>query len=70
MSDRAWRIIPTSRGMSALYLLVGVILAINAAYQLKDDVAVLPLVSGLAALALMVTAVVGLLRPGSRAQTR
>jgi len=68
MSDRTWQIIPTSRVFSALYLIVGVILAVNAAVQLKDGVTVLPLISGLAALALVAVAAIGLTRPTSRAQ--
>ncbi|MFE1795925.1 MULTISPECIES: hypothetical protein [unclassified Streptomyces] len=70
MSERTWRIIPTSRPLSALYLLAGVLLLVSAVIQLRDDVAVLPLVSGLAALALVAVAVVGLARPGHRAGTR
>ncbi|MDQ1035263.1 hypothetical protein QFZ75_001679 [Streptomyces sp. V3I8] len=69
MSERTWRIIPTSRPLSVLYLLAGVLLAFNAANQLKNGMAVLPLISGLAALALVAVAVVGLTRPGSRART-
>ncbi|MDQ0815185.1 hypothetical protein QFZ63_006899 [Streptomyces sp. B3I7] len=69
MRDHTWRIVPTSRGMSVLYLIIGVVLAINAAYQLRSDVAVLPVISGLAALALVVTAVAGLTRPGPHTRT-
>jgi hypothetical protein len=69
MSERTWRIIPTSRLLSVLYLLGGVLLAFNAANQLKNDMTVLPLISGLAALALVAVAVMGLARPGSRTRT-
>jgi hypothetical protein len=55
--------------MSVAYLIIGVVLAVNAAYQLRDDMAVLPVVSGVAALALVVAAVAGLARPGSRTRT-
>ncbi|WP_437085884.1 hypothetical protein [Streptomyces sp. enrichment culture] len=70
MSNRTWRIVPTSRVMSVLYLLIGVALAVNAAHRLEDDVTVLPLLSGLAAVALVAVAVAGLVRPGSRVRTR
>ncbi|MFF5725109.1 hypothetical protein [[Kitasatospora] papulosa] len=70
MGNRTWQMIPSSRGMSALYLVGGVILAISAANQLTDEMAVLPLLSGLAAVALVITAVVGLIRPGSRTSAR
>ncbi|SDF90953.1 hypothetical protein [Streptomyces griseoaurantiacus] len=69
MRDHRWRIVPASRGISVLYLLAGVLLAVNAARQLRTDMAVLPVISGLAALALVVTAVVGLARPDSRTRT-
>ncbi|MFD6288818.1 hypothetical protein [Streptomyces sp. NPDC060205] len=69
MSDRTWRIVPTSRAMSALYLLAGVLLTVNAAMQLRSDVAVLPVLSGLAALALVATAIAGLVRHSSRTRT-
>ncbi|MEU1298035.1 hypothetical protein ABZ439_37220 [Streptomyces sp. NPDC005840] len=67
MSEREWRVIPQGRGMSACYLLAGVLLAINASVQLKDGVAALPLLSGIAAVAMVVVAVMGLMRPTSRA---
>ncbi|MEW2569141.1 hypothetical protein [Streptomyces sp. NPDC047070] len=70
MSERTWRMIPTSRPLSALYLLAGVLLLVSAVIQLRDGMAVLPLFSGLAALALVAVAVVGLARPGPRAGTR
>ncbi|MBQ0854724.1 hypothetical protein J8N05_41930 [Streptomyces sp. BH-SS-21] len=70
MSERTWRMIPTSRPLSALYLLAGVLLLVSAVSQLRDGMAVLPLFSGLAALALVAGAVVGLARPGPRAGTR
>lgn len=69
MREHTWRIVPTSRGMSVAYLIIGVVLAVNAAYQLRDDMAVLPVVSGVAALALVAAAVAGLARPGSRTRT-
>ncbi|WP_405466933.1 hypothetical protein OG783_31740 [Streptomyces jietaisiensis] len=69
MRDHPWRIVPASRGMSVLYLLAGVLMAVNAVWQLRTGVGVLPVVSALAALALVVTAVVGLARPDSRTHT-
>ncbi|MEU0135695.1 hypothetical protein ABZ172_16955 [Streptomyces sp. NPDC006296] len=69
MGNRTWQMIPSSRGVSALYLVAGVLLAISSAYQLTDEMAVLPLLSGLAAVALVITAIVGLVRPGSRTPT-
>ncbi|MFF6993232.1 hypothetical protein [Streptomyces sp. NPDC010273] len=70
MGNRTWRIIPSSRGMSVLYLVVGVILAISAGIQLTSDMAVLPLISGVAAVALVIIAIVGLARPGVRTPAR
>ncbi|MCY1649643.1 hypothetical protein ACFY7V_32015 [[Kitasatospora] papulosa] len=70
MRARTWQMIPSSRGISALYLVGGVLLALSAANQLTKEMAVLPLLSGLAAVALVITAVVGLVRPSSRSSAR
>ncbi|MCX4238753.1 hypothetical protein ACH4Y0_41215 [Streptomyces sp. NPDC020707] len=70
MSERTWRMIPRNRPLSFLYLLAGVLLAFNSVNQLKNDMAVLPLISGLAAVGLIAVAVVGLARPSSHPRTR
>ncbi|WP_405817491.1 hypothetical protein OG705_00520 [Streptomyces sp. NBC_00838] len=70
MSSRTWQMIPSSRGMSALYLVAGILLAISAANQLMNEMAVLPLLSGLAAVGLVITAIAGLVRHGSRTPAR
>ncbi|MFJ8935033.1 hypothetical protein ACIRL0_04850 [Streptomyces sp. NPDC102365] len=69
MSERTWRMIPRNRPLSFLYLLAGALLAFNSVNQLKNDLAVLPLISGLAAVGLIAVAIVGLARPGSRPRT-
>ncbi|MGC5561842.1 hypothetical protein ACPYPG_03225 [Streptomyces sp. FR-108] len=70
MRERTWRMIPRNRPLSFLYLLAGVLLAFNSVNQLKDGMAVLPLISGLAAVGLVAVAVVGLARPSSPSRTR
>ncbi|KAA0921282.1 hypothetical protein [Streptomyces apricus] len=69
MSERTWRIVPESQALSIAYLLIGALLAFNAVNQLRDDMAVLPLISGLAAVALVVTALMGLVHARTHTRT-
>ncbi|MEV7627970.1 hypothetical protein [Actinoplanes sp. NPDC089786] len=64
MSDRWFHVIPRTRPMSAFYLVVGLVLILTTGYRvLTEGAAVLPVVALVAALALVVTAVIGLVSP-------
>jgi hypothetical protein len=69
MSNRTrWRVVPESRFAAGLCLIAGVLVLAGALWQMQDGggVAVLPAIGMVAAVALIVVAVVGLVKPGLR----
>ncbi|MGA5302181.1 hypothetical protein ACPCHT_19795 [Nucisporomicrobium flavum] len=67
MSEHRVTFIPRSRPMSVLYLVLGSVLVVTTGLQLANDgAAVLPVVALVAALALVVVAVIGLVSPPRR----
>ncbi|GAB2791495.1 hypothetical protein [Amycolatopsis magusensis] len=69
MTDgRSSRMIPRTRGACALYLLVGVLVTAGPIWRMVEvgEAAVLPVVAAVAGALVIVTAVIGLVWPGSR----
>ncbi|UQU67160.1 hypothetical protein COUCH_13185 [Couchioplanes caeruleus] len=64
MSESRLTFVPRSRGRSALYLVVGLVVAVTTVIQLvRGGAAVLPVIALVAALALVAVAVIGLVAP-------
>jgi hypothetical protein len=66
--ETRWTVVPKTAGACALALVAGVLLLCSVIWQMADagGVAVLPVVAAVAAFALIVVAVVGLVRPKTR----
>jgi archaellum biogenesis protein FlaJ (TadC family) len=64
--DTKWYVIPRTAAMCWLTLAVGVLLLVVTVPRMTDGVAILPMISVLAAVALVVFGVVGLVSPRLR----
>jgi hypothetical protein len=66
--ETRWTVVPRTTGACAIALLAGVLLLGSVIWQMADagEVAILPMVAAVAAAALVVVAVVGLVRPNTR----
>jgi uncharacterized membrane protein len=62
-----WRVVPRTTTACWIALVAGVLLLASVVWQMVDDgVALLPVVSAVAAALLVLVAVIGLVTPGSR----
>ena len=66
--ETRWTVVPRTAGACAIALFAGVVLLGSVIWQMADagEVAVFPMIAAVAAAALVVVALVGLVRPNTR----